>query len=183
MHFTAYIKITIGALLACNALSQLFTHTTWWFIQNVNLIFHEAGHMFLMFFGDTLHTLGGSIFEIGVPLTIMLYFFATQQYFSATFCAWWLSTAFLSVSIYAADAREQALPLLGGNAVYHDWHTLLQSWGLLRYDDTFGYIFWLCGLGAVFLLLYFLYRDKSVMLLLNKYFDTNHETHLSKHRR
>jgi hypothetical protein len=120
--------------------------------------------------------------KLGYP-SLSCSIFATQQYFSATFCAWWLSTAFLSVSIYAADAREQALPLLGGNAVYHDWHTLLQSWGLLRYDDTFGYIFWLCGLGAVFLLLYFLYRDKSVMLLLNKYFDTNHETHLSKHRR
>ena len=86
MHFTAYIKITIGALLACNALSQLFTHTTWWFIQNVNLIFHEAGHMFLMFFGDTLHTLGGSIFEIGVPLTIMLYFCHTTILFRHLLC-------------------------------------------------------------------------------------------------
>lgn len=180
---TAYLKLMVGALLLYSSLSQLYANQTWWFIQNVNLIFHEAGHIFLVFFGQTIHLLGGSVFEIGIPLLVTLYFHAKRQHFSAAFGAWWLSTAFLSVSIYVADAREQILPLLGGNAVTHDWNALLGSWGLLNYDDLFGSALWTAGLGTAMLVVYFLYRDKDVTLLFNKYFTDQpppeHETYFS----
>ena len=185
MKTVSYLKLMAGALLLYSALAQLFSHQTWWFIQNVNLIFHEAGHIFLMFFGHTIHLLGGSLFEISIPLLITLYFFANRQFFSAAFGAWWLSTALHSVSIYVADAREQALPLLGGNAVTHDWHALLSGWSLLNYDAVLGYVLWVAALCSALFITYFLYRDKDVTLLVQRYFNHHpahtHETHFTQH--
>lgn len=160
-----------------SALVQLVNHSPWWFIQNVNLVFHEAGHVFLMFFGQTLQTLGGSLFEVGIPLLVTLYFYVKQHHLSSAFGAWWLSTAFISVSVYVTDAREQALPLLGGSAVSHDWHTLLGWWGLLQYDDLFGYVFWLASFGTILLIVRLVMHDNDVMMLVSKYL--KHETNIT----
>jgi hypothetical protein len=46
----------------------------------------------------------------------------------------------INVSVYAADAQAQLLPLLGGNKVYHDWHYLLGELDILQYDAEVGYI-------------------------------------------
>lgn len=53
----------------------------------------------------------------------------------------WLGQNFINISVYAADARAQQLPLLGGNKVYHDWHYLLSALGILDFDTGVGYIF------------------------------------------
>lgn len=157
-----FLKLTVGILLAGHAASQLFSREMWWFIGNVNLIFHEAGHMFLMFFGELLMYCGGWLFELGIPLFVTLYFAWKQQFFSAAVTSWWLVTAALSISIYASDARERALPLLGGDSIGHDWYNILSRLGLLRYDDTVGYGFWIFGFGAVIALGWFLSRDLDI---------------------
>jgi hypothetical protein len=167
MKGVAVLKIVTGVALAINALQQLFSHQTWWFIQNVNLIFHEAGHVLFMFFGRFLHILGGSLLEILIPLLITFYFAAKRQFFSATCTSWWLATAFLSVSIYAADARERALPLLGGGNVGHDWFNLLTILGWLQHDDLVGYMFWLLSLISIAILVFLLTKDKDIKSLLN----------------
>ena len=159
----------LGLVLAINALTQIFARETWWFIQNVNLIFHEAGHMIFMFFGDFLAILGGSLLEILIPLAVVLHFVFTKQIFSAAVASWWLATAFVSVSIYASDAQERLLPLLGGDAVGHDWYNILGSLGILQYDDVAGYIFWCCSLLTVAILLFLLTKDKDVRRLFYRY--------------
>ena len=58
----------------------------------------------------------------------------------------WLGQNFINISVYAADARTQALPLLGGNSVYHDWHYLLGEINMLEYDQEIGYIIYGIGL-------------------------------------
>lgn len=164
-----YVKFIIGTLLAVNALVQIFQNKTWWFIQNVNLIFHEAGHIIFMFFGDFMSILGGSLLEILIPLIVTLHFFFTKQFFSAAFSSWWLSTAFLSVSIYASDAEERFLPLLGGDSVLHDWFYILSQLNLLEHDDLFGYFFWLCAFLSVVLLIFFLSKDKDIRTLFHSH--------------
>ena len=52
----------------------------------------------------------------------------------------------MNISVYAADARERALPLLGGNKVYHDWHWMLSRLNILEYDDIIGMMFYLTGI-------------------------------------
>lgn len=166
MNTIGIFKIILGLVLAVNALTQIFARETWWFIQNVNLIFHEAGHIIFMFFGDFLSILGGSLLEILIPLMVVLHFIFTKQLFSAVVASWWLATAFVSVSIYASDAQERLLPLLGGDAVIHDWYDLLGSLGILQYDDVVGYIFWCCSLLTVAILFFLLTKDKDVQQLL-----------------
>lgn len=165
MKVLGVIKLILGVGLLTNGLTQLISHETWWFMQNVNLIFHEAGHVLFMFFGKFLYILGGSLSEILIPTLITVYFWYHQQTFSAACTSWWMATAFLSVSIYAADAYERHLPLITGDIETHDWFNLLQPYGFLKYDNLFGYTFWLAGLLSLGLLVYFLYKDKEIRLL------------------
>ena len=43
-------------------------------IELAGLVFHEADHVFFMFFGDTLHSLGGSVMQLLVPTVCMVAF-------------------------------------------------------------------------------------------------------------
>lgn len=106
----------------------------WSFLNNVNLIFHEAGHLIFMFFGEFVMTLGGSLFECLLPLLLTIPFFISKNYFGVSFCLCWLSVALFDVSLYISDAQERALPLLGGNTS-HDWNYLLNELGVLAKDD------------------------------------------------
>ncbi len=142
---------------------------TWWFMQNVNLIFHEAGHVLMTLFGRILMLLGGTIFEIGIPLLVAVYFFLKRQYFSASVTLWWTSTALLSVSIYASDARERLLPLITGDRATHDWFQILGHYNLLEYDDTVGNIFFFLGSLTLGLMTVVLYFDRDVRNLLHRY--------------
>tara|TARA_B100001939_G_C16792124_1_gene551859 strand:- start:263 stop:769 length:507 start_codon:yes stop_codon:yes gene_type:complete len=156
-----YIKLFTITLLLCSALTQIVHLDTWWFIQNVNLIFHEAGHVFLIFFGETLYMLGGTIFEIGVPLLIALYFYFTNQKFSAIFCCWWLTTALLSVSIYVSDAQERLLPLITKDISTHDWFNILSKYNMLQHDDLIGNIFWILAIISTAMMVVIFIQDKD----------------------
>jgi hypothetical protein len=46
----------------------------------------------------------------------------------------WLGENLMNVARYAGDAREQALPLVGGEI--HDWNWLLGRAGLLAHEDA-----------------------------------------------
>jgi hypothetical protein len=101
------------------------------FLHNVNLIFHEAGHVLFMPFGRFLHILGGSLLQILIPAGLCGYFWFTRQPYASAIALWWTGQNFLDVSIYIRDAQERLLPLLGGEAVLHDWHFLLLDLRLL----------------------------------------------------
>lgn len=110
------------------------------FIDNADLVIHEAGHLFFKFFGRYIYTLGGSLMQIILPSIIFFYFFRSSYRTGMQFSLLWLGQNFINISIYAADAQARRLPLLGGNSVYHDWHYLLSEIGLLEYDNEVGYL-------------------------------------------
>jgi hypothetical protein len=165
----SYLKTISAIVLLISSLNAIVTYEVWWFMQNVNLIFHEAGHIFLMFFGRLPYLLGGTIFEIGVPLVVTIYFWCRAAYFSAGFAAWWLSTAFVSVSIYAADARTRALPLITGDPDTHDWFQILSDLNLLRYDTEIGGFFLALACLSVILAAFCFYSDRDIGALLKPY--------------
>lgn len=164
-----YFKIIIASILAVNALSQIFNHKTWWFIQNVNLIFHEAGHIIFIPFGHLPTMMGGSILEISIPLIVTLHFIYTKQFFSAACTCWWLSTAFLSVSIYISDAQERILPLITNDIDSHDWFNILNELNILKYDNLIGYVFWCLSVIAVIFILILLFKDKDIQNLSHQF--------------
>ncbi len=116
--------------------------TIWW-LHNVDLFFHEAGHTFFSFVGEGAQFLGGTLSQLLAPLIFMLYFLLTKKTYSAAILFWWLGESLSDVGVYISDARSQSLPLLGNGQ--HDWFYLLQRWGLLLKDQAIGSNVW--GLG------------------------------------
>lgn len=110
-------------------------------IDNVDLVIHEAGHLFFMFFGKFIYTLGGTLMQIIIPSLIAYTFLRNNYRTGVQVGLLWLGQNFINISVYAADAQARKLPLLGGNKVYHDWHYLLGELGILEYDFAVGYIF------------------------------------------
>jgi hypothetical protein len=102
----------------------------------VNLAFHEAGHLFLIPLGSTMHYLGGTLGQLAVPAMLAGYFLLRPptRPLGAAFCAWWTGENFINISIYMADARDLALPLVGGGD--HDWNELFYRFGLLGADSV-----------------------------------------------
>lgn len=114
---------------------------TYTFIDNADLVIHEAGHLFFMFFGKFIYTLGGTLMQIILPSIIVFYFWWNDYCTGAQVGLLWLGQNLINVSVYAADARAQMLPLLGGSKVYHDWHYFLGATNLLEHDAEVGYFF------------------------------------------
>lgn len=115
------------------------------FIHGVNLIFHEAGHTIFAMFGQLIHLLAGSGMQILVPTVISGYFLFTRQPFAAAVALCWVGENFWDVSVYIKDAQERALPLLGGEAVLHDWHFILVILRQLDHDDAIGNVAYIIG--------------------------------------
>ncbi len=116
---------------------------TW--IDNADLVIHEAGHVFFMFFGSFIHSAGGTLMQIILPSIIVWYFFRNSYRLGVQISLLWLGQNFVNISVYAADARARILPLLGGNKVSHDWHYMLAELNLLEYDKSIGYLFLVCA--------------------------------------
>ena len=126
----------IPSSLASNAAGHSFMH-------RINLPFHEAGHVFFRFFGRFMHSLGGSLGQLLMPLICFVALkYKTRDDFGAAVCLWWFGENLVDMAPYMNDARSLALPLLGGNFGYsapygfHDWQFLLTESGLLRYDHA-----------------------------------------------
>lgn len=129
-----------------------------WF-HNVDLIFHEAGHVLFMPFGRYLSILGGSLFQILVPLFLMFAFLLkNRDGFAASICLWWAGQSTMDLAPYIADARALRLPLLGGGTGadspgFHDWQNLLRPLGWLNYDIRIAEAFDFIGSGVILLAL------------------------------
>lgn len=106
----------------------------WTPLDWLNLAFHEAGHLFLLPFGETLHFLGGTLFQLLIPFGLTLRFLIRRSPFSASACLWWCGENLLGIATYMADARDLTLPLVGGGE--NDWNHLFYQWGLLGQDSV-----------------------------------------------
>jgi len=99
------------------------------FIDGVNLLFHEAGHLFLSFFGETIHFLGGTIGQLFFPVACAFHFLQAGKFFETYLMGIWLAESLMNTARYLGDAEAQSLPLVGGHI--HDWNWLLSHWGVL----------------------------------------------------
>jgi hypothetical protein len=123
------------------ALCLLLNRGKYTLIDNADLVIHEAGHVFFMFFGSFIHSAGGTLMQIILPLLIVWYFFRNSYRLGVQISLLWLGQNFINISVYAADARARILPLLGGNKAGHDWRYMLGELNILEYDQTVGYFF------------------------------------------
>jgi hypothetical protein len=111
------------------------------FLHNVDLVFHEAGHVFFQIFGRFMMFLGGSLFQVLLPLLLTgAFLIVNKDGFAASVCLWWAGQSLMDLAPYIGDARALRLPLLGGGTGadvpgMHDWANILRQLGWLAYDQ------------------------------------------------
>ena len=142
------------------------------FWHSINLGFHEAGHFVFQPFGRFITVLGGTLGQSLAPLILMLLFiFKNEDYFGASLALWWLGQSFMDCAPYINDALVLRLMLLGGymgrdNPGSHDWHYLLNRFGIIEYHhgiavtfDWTGVIIMMAALLWGGALLFFKYKE------------------------
>ena len=122
---------------------------TYTWLDHGDLMVHEAGHFFFRFLGHGMHVAGGTLMQLLLPALLAAHFLRHHYRTGAQLMGFWLGQSFVNASVYAADARARALPLLGGDTVFHDWHTMLSAAGLLWADTAIGYALFGCGLAVM----------------------------------
>jgi hypothetical protein len=142
-------RFTIAIIVSAYFIYYCLTFKDWHFLDNFNLIIHEAGHIVFMFFGTFVQILGGSLFQILVPVIFVLYFYRQREYFSASLVLFWVGQSLINVSVYASDALYMQLPLLGGDSSIHDWNYILQTTNLLKYSKEIGFGIYSLGILSI----------------------------------
>lgn len=144
------------------------------FLHNINLAFHEFGHVFFSPFGNFMMILGGSLFQVLLPLVPLVAFVIQQRdNFAASVMLWWCGQNFIDVAPYIQDAEYRALPLVGGASEdFHDWGNILTSldavsscYTLAKASFAFGCLIMLAGLlwgGYILLLQYRSMKNGSI---------------------
>ena len=108
-------------------------------LDNFHLIVHEAGHLFFSFFGTFVQFLGGTLMQLIIPVLLLIVFYKSAMPKGMQISFFLLGHSLINVSVYAADARTQVLPLLGNGK--HDWAYLLNEMNLLNFDEQVGFVF------------------------------------------
>ena len=140
-QFILFKKWFLSILLLPVCAYLLYHRGEYGLIDNADLVIHEAGHFFFMFFGKFIYTLGGTLMQVILPSLIVWYFFRNNYKTGVQISLLWLGQNLLNISVYAADARAMKLPLFGGSHVYHDWNYILSNLNILEYDTATGYAF------------------------------------------
>ena len=127
------------ASFASTPLGPALIDTVWHF---PDLVFHEAGHVLFMPFGQFMTVFGGTLFQCVVPLALAGGFARQRNHFGAVVCVWWAGQNLIDVAPYIADARMLQLVLIGGRTggevEGHDWEYILTQLGWLHLDRTIG---------------------------------------------
>lgn len=103
----------------------------------LDLPIHETGHIVFGWGGEVLTALGGTLFQLIIPLVFVIYFWRRKDRHAASVALWWVGQNCFNIARYIADARAQELPLVGGGE--HDWAFLLATWRLLPQDTAIAY--------------------------------------------
>lgn len=123
------------------------------FLHNINLPFHEFGHIFFRPFGRFMTILGGSLFQLLLPLGLLgVFLWKQRDTFAASLMLWWFGQNFIDLAPYISDAQYRMLPLVGGGGEEsHDWGNLLTMMGVVEKSYRYGKVSF--TLGAVVMLL------------------------------
>ena len=130
---TPAVRLAVTLLLGAYGFVMIRNPETYRLIDNVDLAIHETGHIVFMPFGEVAQFLGGTLFQLIVPMVFLGYFIKNGDRHAGTIMVWWIAQNCWNVARYVQDARTQELPLVGGGV--HDWGYLLAHWRLLPKDQ------------------------------------------------
>ena len=129
------------------------------YLHNIDLVFHEAGHIIFRPFGWFMTILGGTLGQLLMPVVVILTFLVkSKNTFGASVSLWWLGQSFMDCAPYIDDASDQKLILLGGvtgadKPGFHDWNNILINIGKLESHREIATVF--DTTGTIFMLIAF----------------------------
>lgn len=104
---------------------------------------HEFGHVLFRAFGEFMHLLGGSLFQVALPLIFGgVFLVKNRDPFAAAAMLWWSAVAVMDIAPYVYDAQHPQHVLLTGRTGDdgpHDFIDVLGDLGLLRSAQSVGY--------------------------------------------
>jgi hypothetical protein len=98
------------------------------------ILFHEAGHVLFAPFGEVLQVAGGTLGQLMMPLACAIAMHRRGDNFGAAICGMWAGMSLMDASVYAYDAYDPVLPLIGGGTgadAFHDFVLLFDRFGQL----------------------------------------------------
>ena len=119
--------------------------------SGITLAFHEMGHLLFAWAPHFITALMGSVFQVAVPVIVIIVFYRQPDYFGMSVGGIWLGYSLWELSDYVGDARSQDLPLVGFASqedLTHDWHYLLGKLHMLPADHFFAFMLKVLSLGA-----------------------------------
>ena len=114
------------------------------------ILFHEAGHVIFMPFGEALRVAGGTLGQLLMPLVCAVALHRRGDNFGAAICLAWMGMSVMDASVYAYDAADPLLPLIGsgtGSDSFHDFIFLFERYGQLGHAR--GWAMAMKALGAI----------------------------------
>jgi hypothetical protein len=98
------------------------------------ILFHEAGHVIFAPFGEALRVAGGTLGQLLMPLACAVSLHRRGDNFGAALCLAWMALSGMDASVYAYDAADPVLTLIGGGTGadrFHDFVFLFDRYGQL----------------------------------------------------
>jgi len=109
-----------------------------WIIDTVDLFIHETGHLIFSILGKFMEFLGGSLFQVIIPVSAVIVFGRSNPE-SIPFTLYWTGQSTVNVSVYIGDAPYQRLQLISRGAI-HDWRWILNHAGMMEYAGDIAFI-------------------------------------------
>lgn len=112
------------------------------FMHLTVILFHEGGHVLFMPLGHFMTILGGSLFQILLPLLLAgALLRKNRDLFGALIGLWWCGASWLDLAPYIYDAKAPQLTMIGGHTGEngpHDWIYLLGEFNQIANAPVYG---------------------------------------------
>jgi len=143
-----YVRAALLALIAAYgvhlAMMDIPSGEIWGSLMHYPIVpIHEFGHIVFMPFGEFLHNLGGTLFQVLLPLIFgAILIVKNRDPFAAAVMLWWSAIALIDAAPYVYDAYKPQHILLSGRTGddgSHDFVDVLGELGLLNKAQPIGY--------------------------------------------
>jgi hypothetical protein len=115
-----------------------------WYVWIITPL-HEAGHLLFAPFGRILMILGGSFWQVAIPLILAGVALRQRSYWTSVYVAL-AGIHLIALNPYIYDAPYRSLPLLGGRREGHDWYNLLVHWQSLDASEDLAMMAYVGGI-------------------------------------
>ena len=126
----------VGLVVMCVYAAWLVFLYRYHWVDGINLLIHEVGHVVFSLFGETASVLAGPLLQLAVPFFITFRLWRRGEAVPAAVSALWSAESLMYTAEYIADVNRLALPLIGGHP--HDWRQLLDRAGTLESAEEIG---------------------------------------------